>query len=109
MFDNNVYIVYLDGSFAGICEDELECWEVAQDVNNGVGKPLTDDDFPDRVWYDTININRYYKDGKNVCDKISNDSFLCASDIDAIDGVKKCNELNLERERLEAKLRAMAL
>ena len=37
-----LYIVYLDGNFVGIAEDKYECADIAENANNGVGKPLPD-------------------------------------------------------------------
>ena len=109
VFNDTVYIVYLDGFLAGICEDEDCVWDIAQDCTNGTAHPLNDDNFCDRVWYDTINTNRYFRNGQSICDKLSNDSILCYNYLVARDGAKQLNKLQLEKERAEAKLRAMAL
>ena len=36
IFKGNVYLVCVDGLFAGICEDEYEIGDVASDFINGV-------------------------------------------------------------------------
>ena len=107
MFLREVYAVFLDGNFVGICENEDECWEVAQNTLNGIDVLLDDD--VDRVWWNTIGVNRFYQDGKNICDKFSNNSILCYDYVEAKSGLIKLNKLNLKKERAEAKLRAMAL
>ena len=110
MFLGEVYSVFLDGNFIGIAEDEYECIEIAENANNGVGKPLYDDDLADRVWWHTINVNRYFYDyHKYTNDKLSDDSILCYSNDDYKEAVKKLNKIQLETERAEAKLRALAL
>ena len=109
MFLENVYIVFLDGNFAGITEEEDLIWEVAQDYTNGTPHPLTDDNFCDRVFWNKIETGRYYRDGQSICDKFSNKTIFCGNYIEAIEGATQMNELQLEKERAEAKLRAMAL
>ena len=65
---------------------------------------------PDRVWYEKININRFYNDGKNIIDKIEpQKSILCYNEGEAKNGSEKLNEINIKKERAEAKIRAMTL
>lgn len=109
IFKRNIFIVYLDGFFAGITEKEDEIWKIAQDHTNDTPHPLTDDNFCDRVWYHKIDINRFYRDGKNACDKLSNKSFLCANCHISDNLVKTLNEMYLSQERERAKIRAMTL
>ena len=108
IFKSDVYIVYVDGIFAGICENEDEICDVAQDSVNGIST-LLDDDYPDRVSYDKINVNRFYRSRQTVCDKLSDDRTLCYDYIDCEDAVMQMNQLQIEKERAEAKLRAMTL
>ena len=112
IFNGDVFIVILDGFPIGICEDEDYIWEIASEHTNGTSKPLLDDDV-DRVWHEKINVNRWV-----VCencstaieDKYTGKSFshpyglLRTEEICCI-----LNEVDIERERAEAKLRAMAL
>lgn len=109
MFKQEVYVVYVDGNFCGITEYEYEIVELADDYVNGVAKPLLDDDIPDRVYWNIINVNRFYRDGQTVSDKLSDNSFLCYNHIECENAVEQMNTLNLEKERLEAKLRALQL
>lgn len=112
IFNGTVCVVYLDGFLAGICEDEDYVWDIAQDCVNGTPYPLTDDNFPDRVWHETINVNRWKVcDNANKCaeDKYTGKSILCYSTTEAKNAVEMLNQIDLERERAEAKLRAMAL
>ena len=104
-----IFLVILDGEYIGATNNEYEIWEIAQDCTNGTPYPLNDDNFCDRVWYDTININRYFTDRKNICDKLSNDSILCSNYMIARDGAEQLNKLQLEKERAEAKCRALLL
>ena len=110
MFEEKVYVVYVDGMFAGIAENEYEAVDVADNFVNGCRKPLTDDDMPDRLYWDIINVNRFFRDGVlTVSDKLSNDRILCYDDMECKDAVKQLNRLNLEREKAEAKVRALQL
>ena len=112
IFNNTIYIVYLDGLLAGICEDEDCVWDIAQNCVNGTPYPLTDDNFPDRVWYEIINVNRWKicdKAVKCVEDKYTGKSILCSTTTEAENAVDILNHVDLEREREEAKLRAMVL
>lgn len=112
IFNKDVFIVVLDGFPIGICEDESHIWDMAYNHTCGTSKPLLDDDV-DRVWYEKINVNRWV-----VCkncstaieDKYTGKSFshphgwLSTKEICCM-----LNEVDIERERAEAKLRAMAL
>lgn len=109
MIYGTLYSVTVDGFFEGITDDEDVCWDIVADATNGVKAPILDDDIPDRVEIQEIDINRYYKYGKNICDKLTGRCILCATDFNAIDGVKAFNRINLERERAEAKIRASLL
>lgn len=102
-----VYSVFLDGNFIGTCTDEDEVYTVAQDHVNGYDTILDDD--MDRVTYTKIDVNQFYRYGKNVCDKFENTSFLCASINDVEDSLKKLNAMAIQKERAEAKIRALAL
>ena len=105
-----VYSIFLDGNFIGICEDEDCVWEIAQNETNGTPYPLTDDNFCDRVQYYQIDVNRYVcNHNQYTTDKLSDDSFLCRNIEECKKAVKQLNALQLEKERAEAKLRAMAL
>ena len=66
IFNNKVYVIFVDEKFVGICENENEIWDVAQNEVNGTNYPLTDDNFADRVFWNTIKPNRFYKHSKNV-------------------------------------------
>ena len=109
IFKRNVYAIFLDEFFIGISEDDGYIWDIAQNHANGTQNPLTDDNFADRIQYNTISPNKYSVDGKNAYDKTSNDSFLCANNIIAQELADKLNELYLIKEKEEAKIRAMAL
>ena len=80
---------------------------MAQDHVNGYDTILDDD--MDRVTYTKIDVNQFYRYGKNVCDKFENTSFLCASINDVEDSLKKLNAMAIQKERAEAKIRALAL
>lgn len=109
MFDNEVYIVYVDGNFCGIAEDEYEAVDLANDYVNGFTKPLLDDDMADRLYWDIININRFYCSRQTVEDKLSDNSFLCYNKTECANAVEQLNKLNLKKEKMEAKIRAMEL
>lgn len=110
IFKGTIYIVYVDGIFAGITDDETMIGNVAEDFTNGDRKPLSDDDMADRVFWDAINVNRwYFYDEYNCCDKLSDDSIFCRGHHATHKCVDKMNELTLEKERAEAKLRALQL
>ncbi len=107
IFDKPVYMVYLDGFFVGIAEDEGEGWEIAYE--HSIPNVLLDDDV-DRVWYDKIDVNRFYADGKNVIDKQSIiKPTLCYNNAEAKETAKKLNKLVIDAEKLKAKIRAMTL
>lgn len=109
MFLEDVFVVYLDGNFIGICEDEDLVVDIAQDHINGIDV-LLDDDMPDRLAYHRICINRwYFYDQYNCADRLSKDNIMCYGYYQTKDCVRKMNELTLEKERAEAKLRAMTL
>ena len=112
IFNGDVFIVILDGFPIGICEDEDYVWKIAYDHTCDTSKPLLDDDV-DRVWYEKINVNRWI-----VCencftaveDKYTGKSFSHPYGLPKTTEIcKELNEIDLERERAEAKLRAMAL
>ena len=110
IFKGDVYIVCVDGLFAGVCEDEYEIGDVASDFVNGIREPLYDDDMPDRLFWDTINVNRYvYFDQHNCYDKVTDNYIMCYNKEETENCVDKMNELNLEKERAEAKNRALQL
>lgn len=110
MFLKDIYAVFVDGMFAGITEDEDEIWDIAQDEVNGFKKPLTDDDICDRVYYNTIRVNRWYVYNEHNCsDRMSNDNIMCYDYHETINCVEKMNALTIEKERAEAKIRAMTL
>ena len=69
MFLQKIYSVFLDGNFVGICENEDECWEVAQNHINGIDVLLDDD--VDRVEWNEININKWYYHSEHNCSSIS--------------------------------------
>lgn len=107
--NKTIYTVFLDGNFIGTTTEEDYIWDLASNCVNGSSKPLTDDDFCDRVWWNKIETGRYYRDGQTICDKLSDDRIFCGNYMEAKNGVEQMNNLQLEKERLEAKLRAMAL
>lgn len=107
--NGKMYIVWVDGFFAGATEDEDYVWDIVADTINGVSAPLIDDDIPDRVEINKIDVNRYEADYHNVCDKLSDFSFLCRGLTECEKALEHMNKLQLETERAEAKLRALAL
>jgi len=110
IFKENVYLVCVDGLFAGITEDEYEIADVASDFVNGVREPLYDDDMPDRLFWHTININRYiYTNEHNCYDKIEDKYIMCYNDEETKKCMDELNKLNFEKERVEAKVRALLL
>ena len=114
IFNDTIYMVYVDDSFVGIAEQEDYIWDVAQDSVNGTSKPLYDDDMGDRIFYEEININEWKVDNKqsNIIKNRYNDklSFSCGYKSPfSQEIVDKLNTTNLEKERFEAKKRAMAL
>lgn len=56
-----------------------------------------------------ININRYYQDGINVLDKLSDEIIMCYNYEEAENCTKIMNKINRENEKLKAKIRAMKL
>lgn len=113
IFNHIIYVVFVDGELVGLCEDEDYIWDIAQNVVNGTSRPLTDDNFYDRVHYSTIRVNRW--EVNKTSPLHITDRYACERDIFCYDYVeaknqeKYLNKLNLERERLEAKIRAMTL
>lgn len=107
--NGELFLVFLDGNYVGACEQDFEIWDTAENSNNGVGEPLTDDNFADRVFYNRINVNRYVVDGQTIIDKFTGGTVFCYNPISAQLGCMRLNENELERERAEAKLRALAL
>ena len=106
-----LYSVYVDGLFVGMVEEEDYVWDLAQTNINGFSKLLIDDDIADRVEYYKIDINRFYNDGRFVYDKLKPpiDCNVAYDGINAEEIAEKLNEINLEKERVEARMRAMAL
>ena len=107
-----MYAVFLDGNYVGLAEDEFECADIAENANNGVGMPLCDDDWADRVWWEKINVNRWVQCEqalKCVEDKYTGKSILCSSITEVQEALNILNEADLERERAEAKIRALLL
>ena len=107
-----LYMAYLDGNFVGIAEDEYECIDIAENANNGVGKPLYDDDWADRVWWEKINVNRWIQCEqalKCVEDKYTGESILCSSTTEVQKTLNILNNVDLEREKAEARVRALLL
>lgn len=113
IFEDTVFIVYLDGDFVGICEDEDCIWEVAQNHTNGTSYPLTDDNYPDRVWTNKIHINRwriYPNTVTAIEDKYTGKSFSHPYGLPVTQNiVNQLNDVDLEREKAEAKVRALLL
>ena len=107
--NGEMYIIWVDGNFVGVTEEEDYCWDIVGDAVNGVTKPILDDDIPDRVEINKINVNRYVTERNNICDKLSNFSVLCGSSSQVEDTLNHMNNTQLEKERAEAKIRAMAL
>ena len=106
------YIAILDGEPVGIAKDEDEAIEIAINTNNGVGKPIYDDDMPDRIWLEHINVNRWVqceKAPKCVEDKYTGNSILCSSTTEVHQALDMLNRADLERERAEAKVRALLM
>ena len=107
-----MYLVYVDGNFEGITNDEDLIYEIVEDATNGVVNPVLDDDYFDRVFYDKININRFVEleeTIRHINDKVTGDMIMCYDKNERNDVIKQLNILNIEKERAEAKLRAMAL
>ena len=109
MFNGDVFLIYVDDNFVGIAEDEMYIYDIASDSINGITQPLTDDDMGDRLYYEKINVNQFYRSGKNIVNKSTNESILCASTEEAQKGVDMFNDINLQRERAEAHIRAINL
>ena len=61
MYISKLYLVYVDGFFEGITNNEYKICDIADNAVNGVSPPLIDDDIPDRVFVEEININRHIK------------------------------------------------
>lgn len=57
----------------------------------------------------TIDVNRYYEKGLVIIDKLSNEIVMCYDEYEAQRGKRNLNNLNIEKERAEAKLRALKL
>jgi len=109
IFDT-MYLVYVDGNFEGITDDEYLICDIVADATNGVTNPVLDDDYPDRVFYDTININRYVSYGTyGIKDKVLNSHIMCYNKEEKENALKQLNALNFEKERAKARLRAMTL
>ncbi len=106
IFKNTTYIVTVDGFFEGITENEHEIADIVADATNGVTSPVLDDDYCDRVFVDEINTNRFVADRQSVTDKLSDDTILCYNTDECNNAVEQLNALNLQRLRLEAKIRA---
>lgn len=109
MFNGDVFLIYVDDNFVGIAEDEMNIYDIASNSVNGITQPLTDDDMGDRLYYERINVNQFYRSGKNIVNKSTNASILCASTEEAQQGVDMFNNINLQRERAEAHIRAINL
>lgn len=108
MFLQKVYSVFLDGNFVGICENEDECWEVAQDHINGIDVLLDDD--VDRVGWNEINVNKWYFYNEHNCSSnTTEENIMCYDYHETLNCVKTMNKMELAKERAEAKLRAMDL
>lgn len=103
-----LYNVYLDGDFIGVVEEKDFAWNYAENHTNGTPMQLHHDDV-DRVWTQEINVNRFVRDYMSIADRFTNQSILCGSYTTANDGVEMYNKLQLEKERAEAKIRAMTL
>ena len=103
-----IFSVFVDGNFAGIAEDEIECWEVAEQSVQGSSNILLDDSV-DRVSYHKINTRRFHPVGKAVFDTIGDEGILCYDNEEAEMCADMLNKVQLEKEKVEAKLRAMAL
>lgn len=61
MYINKLYLVYVDGFFEGITNDKYKICDIADNAVNGVSPPLIDDDIPNRVFVEEININKHIK------------------------------------------------
>lgn len=107
VFENPIYMIYIDGFFRGIADTEDEAYEYANDYLCG---QLLDDDMPDRVWLEKIDVNRWYKYNQYNCsDKLSNDNIFCHDNEATEECVKLMNKINIQQERKEAQLRASLL
>lgn len=107
-----MYFVYVDEIFEGITNDEDLICDIVADATNGIKASVLDDDYPDRVFYDKININRFVEleeTVRHINDKVTGNTIMCYNKDERDDIIKQLNALNLEKERAEAKLRAMAL
>ena len=107
-----MYFVYVDEIFEGITNDEDLICDVVADATNGIKTSVLDDDYPDRVFYDKININRFVESEETVfhiIDKMTGNTLMCYNKDERNDAIKQLNALNFAKERLEAKERAMTL
>ena len=59
MYISKLYLVYVDGFFEGITNDEYKICDIADNAVNGVSPPLIDDNIPDRVFVEEISINKH--------------------------------------------------
>lgn len=59
MYIRKLYYVYVDGFFEGITNDKYKICDIANNAVNGVSTPLIDDNIPDRIFVEKININRH--------------------------------------------------
>ena len=108
MIYNELYSIFLDGEFLGICNDEYEGWEIAQNHLNGIDNLLDDD--VDRVQIHKIDVNRWYiYDQHNCSDKLSDNNILCYNGHSTENCCKTLNNYALQQERIEAKQRALTL
>ena len=111
MINGELYMVYLDGNFVGVAEDEYEASDVAENASHG-SRPLYDDEMPDRIWYEKVNVNRWIqceKAPKCIEDKYTGKSILCADTTEVEKALIMLNQADLEREKAEAKVRALLL
>ena len=109
-FNKTIYSVYLDGFFVGLTNNEDECWEIAEEDTYGT-KDILHHDEVDRVWWHKINVNRFENDSTYII-KDKQQEFnnkICCNRYEAEKLCEKMNKINLEKEKLEAKLRALNL
>lgn len=71
---------------------------------------VIDDKYKKVITIHKIDIDRYKKiNSKYVIDTITNEKIMCYGEISATKGCDKLNRLNMERERKNAKVRAINL
>lgn len=108
--NGELYVAFLDGKYVGIADNEYEAFDIAEEETHG-GRPLYDDEIADRFLCCKINVNRWVqceKAPKCIEDKYSGKSIMCAS-TSVQNELDILNKEDLNRERAEARVRALFL